>query len=132
MIRSHRSRGATFFILFITGYSLAVVGFPSQGGRVDMPLVWVLSTGGTIAGRRGVVGGAQRPATAMSSDGPRNLLNVIRTASAPDARGKGVLVVMNDEINGARDVTKTNTYRVETFRAPELGFLGYVDADRVT
>ena len=39
---------------------------------------------------------------------------------------------MNDEINGARDVTKTNTYRVETFRAPELGFLGYVDADRVT
>ena len=39
---------------------------------------------------------------------------------------------MNDEINRARDVTKTNTYRVETFRAPELGFLGYVDADRVS
>ena len=51
---------------------------------------------------------------------------------APDARGKGVLIVMNDEINGARDVTKTNTYRVETFRAPELGFLGYVDADKVS
>ena len=79
-----------------------------------------------------VVVGAQRPATAISSDGPLNLLNGIRTASAPEARGKGVLVVMNDEINGARDVTKTNTYRVETFRAPELGFLGYVDADRVT
>jgi L-asparaginase len=42
------------------------------------------------------------------------------------------LVVLNDEISGAREVTKTNTYRVETFRAPELGFLGYVDADKVT
>jgi L-asparaginase/Glu-tRNA(Gln) amidotransferase subunit D len=40
--------------------------------------------------------------------------------------------VLNDEISGARDVTKTNTFRVETFRAPELGFLGYVDADQVT
>lgn len=79
-----------------------------------------------------VVVGAQRPATAISADGPLNLLNAIRTASAPEARGKGVLVVMNDEISGARDVTKTNTYRVETFRAPELGFLGYVDADQVS
>jgi L-asparaginase len=79
-----------------------------------------------------VLVGSQRPATAISADGPLNLLNAIRTASTPEARGKGVLVVMNDEINGARDVTKTNTYRVETFRAPELGFLGYVDADRVS
>jgi L-asparaginase len=79
-----------------------------------------------------VLVGAQRPATAISSDGPLNLLNAIRTASAPVARGRGVLIVMNDEINGARDVTKTNTYRVETFRSPELGFLGYVDSDRVT
>ena len=79
-----------------------------------------------------VVVGAQRPATAISSDGAINLLNAIRTASAPEARGKGVLVVMNDEINGARDVTKTSTYRVETFRSPDLGFLGYVDADKVS
>jgi L-asparaginase len=79
-----------------------------------------------------VVVGAQRPATAISADGPLNLLNAIRTAATPEARGKGVLVVMNDEINGARDVTKTSTYRVETFRAPELGYLGYVDADKVT
>jgi hypothetical protein len=40
--------------------------------------------------------------------------------------------VMNDEINGARDVTKTNTYRVEAFRSPELGFLGYVEPDKVS
>src|SRR3954465_9571454 len=61
----------------------------------------------------------------------RNLLNAIRTAISRDAKGKGTLIVMNDEINGARDVTKTNTYRVETFRSPELGALGYVDEDRV-
>ena len=79
-----------------------------------------------------VVVGSQRPATAISADGPLNLLNAVRTAAAPQARGKGVLVVMNDEINGARDVTKSNTYRVETFRSGELGFLGYVDDDRVT
>jgi len=79
-----------------------------------------------------IVVGSMRPATAISADGPLNLLNAIRTATAPEARGKGVLVVMNDEINGARDVTKTDTYRVETFRATELGFLGYVDADQVS
>ena len=79
-----------------------------------------------------VVVGAMRPASAISADGPLNLLNAVRTAVSADARGKGVLVVLNDEINGARDVTKTNTYRVETFQAPELGLLGYVDADRVS
>src|SRR5262245_3013198 len=76
--------------------------------------------------------GSMRPSTAISADGPLNLLNAIRTAISPEARGKGVLVVMNDEINGARDVTKTNTYRVETFRAPELGYLGYIDEDKVS
>lgn len=78
-----------------------------------------------------VVVGSQRPATAISADGPLNLLNAIRVAGAPVSRGKGTLVVMNDEINGARDVTKSNTYRVETFRSGELGFLGYVDSDAV-
>jgi L-asparaginase len=79
-----------------------------------------------------VLVGAMRPASAISADGPLNLLNAVRTAVSPDARGKGVLVVLNDEINSARDVTKTNTYRVETFRSPELGLLGYVDADVVS
>ena len=79
-----------------------------------------------------VLVGAQRPATAVSADGPLNLLNAVRTAASPAARGKGVLVVMNDEINAARDVTKTSTYRVETFNSRRLGFLGYVDADAVT
>jgi len=79
-----------------------------------------------------VLVGSQRPATAISADGPLNLLNAVRTAVAPEARGKGVMVVMNDEINAARDVTKTSTYRVETFNSRTLGYLGYVDADRVS
>jgi L-asparaginase len=83
-------------------------------------------------GRPVVLVGSQRPATAMSADGPLNLVNAIRVAASSQARGKGALVVMNEEINCARDVTKSNTYRVETFRSGELGFLGYVDADQVS
>jgi L-asparaginase len=79
-----------------------------------------------------VLVGAMRPATAISADGPLNLLNAVKTAIAPESRGKGGLIVLNDEINAARDTTKTNTLRVETFRAPELGILGYVDEDRIS
>ena len=78
-----------------------------------------------------VVVGSMRPASAISADGPLNLLNAVRTAVSKEAVGKGALVVLNDEVNAARDVTKTNTYRVETFRSNELGLLGYVDADKV-
>jgi hypothetical protein len=56
-----------------------------------------------------VLVGSMRPASAISADGPLNLLNAVRTAVSQEARGKGVLVVLNDEINAARDVTKTNT-----------------------
>ena len=79
-----------------------------------------------------VLVGAMRPATAISADGPLNLLNAVKTAIAPESRGKGGLIVLNDEINAARDTTKTNTLRVETFRAPELGILGYIDEDKVS
>jgi L-asparaginase len=78
-----------------------------------------------------VLVGSMRPATAISADGPLNLLNAVKTATSVDAKGKGGLIVMNDEILGARDTTKTNTLRVETFKSPELGLLGYVDEDRV-
>lgn len=74
-----------------------------------------------------VLVGAMRPATAISADGPVNLLNAVRLAANPDARGRGVMIAMNDEINGARDVTKTNTTHVQTFKAPELGYLGYIN-----
>lgn len=112
--------------------------------NADRPRVVVLSTGGTIAGRGGstlsltetayflnltvrhdrpvVLVGSQRPATALSADGPLNLVSAVRTAACPESRGRGVLVVLNDEINAARDVTKSNTYRPETFRSGELGF----------
>src|SRR6059058_4877317 len=78
-----------------------------------------------------VIVGAQRPFSTLSSDAPLNLLNAIRVAADPSSRGKGTLVVLNDEINAARDVTKSNTYRVETFQARELGILGYADPDKV-
>ena len=78
-----------------------------------------------------VIVGAQRPFSTLSSDGPLNLLNAIRVAADPVSRGKGTLVVLNDEINAARDVTKTNTYRLETFQSRELGILGYADPDKI-
>ena len=78
-----------------------------------------------------VVTGAQRPFPALSSDGALNLLNAIRVAGSAEAQGKGVLVVTNDEINAARDVTKTHTYRLQTFRSRDLGVLGYADPDRI-
>ena len=78
-----------------------------------------------------VIVGAQRPFSTLSSDAPLNLLNAIRVAADPASRGKGTLVVTNDEINAARDVTKSNTYRVETFQSRELGILGYADPDKI-
>ena len=76
-----------------------------------------------------VVTGAMRPPTAMGTDADVNLLDAIRVAASPAAVGQGVLTVLNNEIQCARDVVKTNTFRVETFKPNELGFLGYADSD---
>ena len=76
-----------------------------------------------------VITGAMRPPTALSTDSDLNLLDAVRTAASPDATGLGVLTVLNNEIQCGRDVTKANTFRVETFRPNELGFLGYADSD---
>ena len=78
-----------------------------------------------------VLTGAQRPFTALSADGPANLVDAVRVAATPEAAGKGVLAVTNNEINSARDVTKSHTYRLQTFRSRDIGVLGYADADRV-
>ena len=75
--------------------------------------------------------GAQRNASSPDFDGPRNLLNAIRIATTPDARGKGVMVAMNNQINAARAVTKTHTGNVETFKSGDFGFLGEVWDDKV-
>ena len=78
-----------------------------------------------------VLVGAQRPSSGLSSDAGMNLVNAIRTASSPEARGMGVLVVLNDEIHGAREVSKTSTSRLQTFRAPDFGALGHADGDAI-
>jgi L-asparaginase len=85
----------------------------------------------TMSTKPVIVVGAQRPASDPDSDGPRNLLGAVRVAIAPEAVSKGVMVVMNGQINAARDVTKTNTSQVETFRGLEFGQLGTVDVEKV-
>lgn len=74
-----------------------------------------------------VLVGAMRPATAMSADGPVNLLNAVKLAADPKAQDQGVLIALNDEINGARDTAKTNTTNPATFKAHSLGVLGYIN-----
>jgi L-asparaginase type II len=78
-----------------------------------------------------VVTGAQRPYNALSSDAQMNLLDAVRVACAPASRGKGAVVAFNGEINAAREVTKTNTYHLQTFRTRDLGLLGYIDPDKI-
>ncbi|MES2901706.1 MAG: type II asparaginase [Pseudomonadota bacterium] len=72
-----------------------------------------------------VLVGAMRPSTAISADGPINLYNAVLLAASADAVGKGVLVAMNDQIQSARDVSKSNTSAPDAFRSPDLGMLGY-------
>ncbi|MFM9942497.1 MAG: asparaginase [Hyphomicrobiaceae bacterium] len=79
-----------------------------------------------------VIVGAQRPASALSTDAGMNLVNAVRTASHPDSRGLGVLVCLNDEIQAAREVTKTSTARLQTFRSPDFGALGHADGDKLS
>ena len=76
-----------------------------------------------------VVIGAQRPSSGFATDAGSNLLAAIRTAGSKASHGLGVLVVLNEEIQAAREVTKTSTLRLETFRTPDLGMLGYADPD---
>ena len=78
-----------------------------------------------------VVVAAQRQRATLSEDGSRNLYDAVRVAAHPDARGHGVLLVVNEMIHAARDVTKTISYRPETWDSGDLGALGLVDVDRV-
>jgi L-asparaginase type II len=75
--------------------------------------------------------GSQRPWTALSGDGPRNLYDAVRVAASKEARGKGVLQSMNQFINTARDVDKTIAYRVNTFQGVDVGAIGFADPDKV-
>ncbi|ABR48361.1 Asparaginase/glutaminase [Alkaliphilus metalliredigens QYMF] len=78
-----------------------------------------------------VVAGAMRNSSELGYDGPSNLAAAVCTAISPQSRCKGVLVVMNNEVNAASEVTKTNTLSLDTFKSLEFGPLGIVDNDQV-
>ncbi len=78
-----------------------------------------------------VVVGAMRPPQALGYDGAANLLQAFRVAAEPAAMGRGVLVVLNNEIHSAREVTKTDARSLGTFSSRGYGILGRVDSDDV-
>ncbi|QFP77699.1 asparaginase [Deinococcus sp. AJ005] len=71
-----------------------------------------------------VIVGSMRPSSALSADGPFNLYEAVQLAADPNARGKGVMVLLNDRIGAARFITKTNTTALDTFKSAEQGYLG--------
>jgi L-asparaginase len=71
-----------------------------------------------------VMVGSMRPSTAVSADGPLNLYNAVAVAADPNAKGRGVLVVMNDQIHAAHSLTKTSTTAIQTFMSPLRGLVG--------
>jgi L-asparaginase len=109
----------------------AIVGFVIPHGTATLEETGFFLNLTLAVSRPVVLVGAQRPASALGTDAGMNLVNALRVAGSPEARGKGVLVVLNDEIHAARDVVKTSTYRVQTFRSLDFGALGHVDGDGV-
>ena len=86
----------------------------------------------TVASEKPIVLiGAQRNASEADFDGPRNLLNAARICVSPEARGKGAMIALNNQINAAREAVKTDTWNTETFKSGDYGFLGEADEDRV-
>jgi L-asparaginase len=86
----------------------------------------------TVADNRPViVTGAMRPSDGIGIDGPANLYNSVRVAGDSNARGRGTMVLLNDEIFAARDVSKSNTVRTDAFTAPFRGTLGVADPERI-
>lgn len=79
-----------------------------------------------------VVVGSMRPASAISADGPLNLYHAVKIASAKEAKGKGVMVTLNDRIASARFVTKTNTTTTDAFKSLEQGYIGEVTGEVVS
>jgi L-asparaginase len=78
-----------------------------------------------------ILTGAMRQANWAGADGPANLYNSVRLAASPEARNRGAFVLMNDEIFLAREVTKSNTTRLNAFSAPEAGPAGVTDPDGI-
>ena len=78
-----------------------------------------------------VITGAMRSSNEIGSDGLYNFISAIRVATSLEASDKGVMVVFNDEIHTARNVTKTHTSNINTFQSPNQGPLGILTKDRV-
>ena len=78
-----------------------------------------------------VLVGSMRPATAISADGPANLYNAVALAASPEARGRGPLIVMDDEIHYAREAQKTNTTELDTFHSPNRGRAGVMNVGKI-
>ena len=115
----------------IAGEDPAVAGFVIPHGTATLEETAFFLNLSLATSQPVVVVGAQRPASALGTDAGMNLVNALRVAGSVEARGKGVLVVLNDEIHAARDVVKTSTYRLQTFRSVDFGALGHADGDGV-
>jgi L-asparaginase len=77
-----------------------------------------------------VLVGSMRPATAIGADGPANLYDAVALAANPEAKGRGPLVILNDEIHYAREVQKTNTTSLDTFKSPNRGRAGVMNTGK--
>jgi L-asparaginase len=109
----------------------AIVGFVIPHGTATLEETGFFLNLTLAVSKPVILVGAQRPASALGTDAGMNLVNALRVAGSPESLGKGVLAVLNDEIHAARDVVKTSTYRVQTFRSLDFGALGHVDGDGV-
>jgi len=79
-----------------------------------------------------VLVGSMRPATAIGADGPANLYDAVALAANPEARGRGPLVVLNDEIHYAHEVQKTNSTALDTFKSPNRGRAGVMNTGKAS
>jgi L-asparaginase len=73
-----------------------------------------------------------RPSTAISADGPMNIYNSVVVASMAEAKGRGVMALMNDDLHYAAEITKTNTTHLDTMRSPNRGRAGTCDTGKCT
>jgi L-asparaginase len=77
-----------------------------------------------------VLVGSMRPATAIGADGPANLYNAVALAGNPEAKGRGPLMILNDEIHYAREGQKMNSTQLDTFKSPNRGRAGVMNVGR--
>jgi L-asparaginase len=74
--------------------------------------------------------GSMKSSSELGFDGPVNLIAATYAAASDDAYGRGVLVVMNNEVHSAAQVTKTNTHTLDTFKSADFGPIGFIDNDK--